>query len=381
MKKIEFIKSAAPSITNKEINLVNKAVSFGWGKNMNLYIDKFSKKFSKFVRQKYFLPTSHCTDAIHLALLSIGIKKNDEVIVPDLTWVASAAPIVHVGAVPIFADIDLKNYCISLSSIKQKITKKTKAIIVVDLLGSMPEWKEIKKFCRKKKIIIIEDAAEGLGAYYDNKPAGSFGDISVFSFNATKLIMAGQGGALCTNNFKFYEKAVSLSQHGIDKSKTGKYYWSNEIGFNYRWSNIQAALGLAQFDRIKSLLRYKTKIHNLYYKHINQIEEISFLKNNKKIKNSFWINPITFSSKVKHSKEYICDYFLKNKIDMRPMFYTLSSMPPFKKFLSHSKNKITNKNSKLISDRSILLPNGYDLNEASIIRIKKVLLKLLSHKL
>ena len=127
MKKIEFIKSAAPSITNKEINLVNKAVSSGWGKNMNLYIDKFSKKFSKFVGQKYFLPTSHCTDAIHLALLSIGIKKNDEVIVPDLTWVASAAPIVHVGAVPIFADIDLKNYCISLSSIKQKITKKSKS--------------------------------------------------------------------------------------------------------------------------------------------------------------------------------------------------------------------------------------------------------------
>ena len=244
----------------------------------------------------------------------------------------------------------------------------------------MPEWKEIKKFCRKKQITIIEDAAEGLGAYYDNKPAGSFGDISVFSFNATKLIMAGQGGALCTNNLKFYEKALSLSQHGIDRSKTGKYYWSNEIGFNYRWSNIQAALGLAQFDRIKSLLRYKTKIHNLYIKHINQIEEISFLKNNKKLKNSFWINPITFSSKVKYSKEYICDYFFKNKIDMRPMFYTLSSMPPFKKFLNHSKNKIINKNSKLISDRSVLLPNGYDLNEASIIRIKKVLLKLLSYK-
>ena len=245
------ITSAGPSISELEINYVNDAVKHGWQNKRNYYLDKFTEKFSNYINLKYCLTTAHCTDAIHLALLSIGIKQGDEVIVPDLTWVASAAPILYVGAKPIFADVDINNWCVTADSIEKCITKKTKAIIVVDLLGNMPEWKEILFLCNKHNIRIIEDAAEGIGAKYNNVNAGKFGEVSLFSFNATKLIMSSQGGALCTDDKKIFKKAKLISHHGIDKKLSEKYYWSNELGYNYNWTNIQAALALAQLKELK----------------------------------------------------------------------------------------------------------------------------------
>ena len=204
MKKIT---SAGPSITQAEIDLVTEAIQVGWQDKMRLYIDLFVEEFSEYIGIKHCLPTSHCTDAIHLAMLAMDIGPGDEVIVPDLTWVASVSPIIYVGATPVFADVDPVSLCITAESIEQCITSKTKAVVVVDLLGNMPEWREILDLCQKRGIRIIEDAAEGLGATYEDKQAGTFGEVSLFSFNATKLIMSGQGGALCTDDYSLYKKA------------------------------------------------------------------------------------------------------------------------------------------------------------------------------
>ena len=168
---MKIIRSAYPSITKTEILYANDAIKNGWGPNMNKYSEKFSKYFSKYIGKKFVLNTSHCTAAIHLALIALDIKKGDEIIVPDFTWVASASPILYVGAKPVFADIDPKTLCLSAETIKKCITKKTKAVIVVDLYGNMPEWDEIIKLCKKYNIKIIEDAAESLGAKYKNKKA------------------------------------------------------------------------------------------------------------------------------------------------------------------------------------------------------------------
>jgi perosamine synthetase len=368
------IPSASPSITKKEISIVRKAIAKGWGTKMDYYLKLFSKKFSKYIGVKYCLPVAHCTDAIHLALLALNIKKGDEVIVPDLSWVASAAPIRYVGAKPVFVDIDPDTLCIDPEKILKNISKKTKAIISVDLFGNMAENDKIRKICKRNNIHFIEDAAESIGAEYKKKMAGSFGDVSLFSFNATKLIMAGQGGCLCTNNKKIYEKAKLFSHHGIDKKLTGKYYWSSLLGYNYNWTNIQAACVIAQLERIDQLIRYKNKIYNLYKKHFSKINNVEITKKIKNQKQTFWIVYAIIKKRI--NKEKFCKQFKKYNIDMRPMFYQISTMPAFKNKKMSSSNKIA----KIISQNSVCLPNGYDLNEKKIKKISQIFNSILNAK-
>jgi perosamine synthetase len=360
------ITSAHPSITKKEIKIVYEAMQSGWGQKMSYYIDSFAKKFSEYVGVKYCLPVSHCTDAIHLSLLSLGIKKGDEVIVPDLTWVASVSPIKYIGAKPIFVDIDKDSLCIDYTKLQNKITKKTKAVVSVNLFGNVANNIEIKKICNKNKIYLIEDSAESLGASLKNKMAGRFGDVSLFSFNATKLIMSGQGGCLCTNNKKIYEKAKLYSHHGIDKKLTGKYYWSNVLGYNYNWTNMQAACALAQLSRIDSLIKYKKKVYNLYKKYFSKIKNVEITKKLINQDQTYWIVYAIVDKKI--NKEKFCEKFKKYNIDMRPMFYQISSMPPFKNPKNIKGNKIAN----YISKNGVCLPNGYNLSEIKIKKIAKI---------
>ncbi len=374
------ISSAGPSITRKEIELVTEAIKYGWHNKMNYYIDQFSKEFSLYVGKKYCLTTSHCTDAIHLSLLSLDINSNDEVIVPDITWVATVAPILYVGAKPVFADVDLNTWCISIESLKKRITNKTKAIIAVDLMGNMPEWDEIIQICKEKKIHIIEDSAEGIGAQYKKRNAGQFGKISLFSFNATKLIMSGQGGAFCTDDKKLFNKAKIMSHHGINKEITGRYYWSSVLGYNYNWTNIQAALATAQLRRINELISYKKWLFNEYQSRIGNIEGISLNIASKNVDPVYWITAVVIDPKYKTNKELICKKFIKYNIDIRPFFYPVSSMPPFQKFNINDKYKKLNNNSYFLSNNTICLPNGNNLNEKAIDYICECFKKILFNK-
>ena len=360
------ITSAGPSITQAEIDLVTKAVTDGWQEKMSYYIDAFSEEFSSYVGLDFCLPTSHCTDAIHLAMVAMDLGPGDEVIVPDLTWVASVSPLVHMGVKPVFADVDLFTWCLSAETIERCITPKTKAVVVVDLLGNLPNWSEILDLCQKRGIRIIEDAAEGLGATYENKQAGNFGEVSLFSFNATKLIMSGQGGALCTNNADLYKKAKLISHHGIDKQVSGKYYWSNVIGFNYNWTNIQAALALAQLRRIDQLLSYKKWLFEGYKKRLSIFEDLALNSAGKSVNPSYWITTAIIGNKYRKTKEELIEDFSLHNIDMRPMFYPLSSMPPFKKYSNGEDMAIKNPNSYYLSKHGICLPNGNNLSEEDI---------------
>lgn len=378
MQKNKFIPSAGPSITSLEIDYVTDAIKNGWGANMNGYLDKFTLKFSEYIDLPFCLPTSHCTDAIHLALIAAGIKEGDEVIVPDLTWVASAAPILYLNATPVFADVDPQTWCITPESIQKNITSKTKAVIAVDLLGNMPDMDSIIDLCNENEIILIEDAAEGIGASYKGKLAGQFGHISVFSLNATKLIMSGQGGILCTRDKKLFEKAKLASHHGIDQNIEGKYFWSYELGYQYKWTNIQAALALAQLERISELLEFKT---NLYYRFKEELSSIPGLILNDgpdTIQQSYWITCAVHNQIGKLSKEFVMDEFNKADIGIRPMFYPISSMPPYRKFAKKDISSI-NKVSYNVSMNGICLPSGNDLNlEEDVPRIASKLKNILS---
>jgi perosamine synthetase len=364
-----IISSAGPSITQSDIDLVAEAVRDGWHGKMNLYVEQFTHEFSNYIGTKYCLPTAHCTDAIHLALLALDIGPGDEVIVPDLTWVASAAPVCYVGAKPVFADIDPDSWCVTAESIERCITPRSKAVMVVDLLGNMPEWSEIRELCESRGLHIIEDAAEGLGATYNGEQAGTFGDISLFSFNATKLIMSGQGGALCTNSRELYEKAKLFSHHGIDKELTGKYYWSNVIGHNYNWTNIQAALALSQLRRIEDLINYKRNLFQQYQVGLMDIPGVQLSTAKPNVQHSFWITVAIPDRFYNLPKEEMGRRFAQEGIDLRPLFYPLSAMPAFRKYLPESPMDILNPVTYEKSRFGVCLPSGNNLVRSDIERI------------
>ena len=375
MKKIT---SAGPSITNSEVENVLDTIKNGWHQNMSKHIDQFTEDFSSYIGVSYCLPTAHCTDAIHLAMLALNIGPGDEVIVPDLTWVASASPIVFVGATPVFADVDPISWCITADSIKEKITPKTKAVIVVDLLGNIAEWNEIKALCINKGIRMIEDSAQALGSKYHGASAGSFGDISVFSFSPTKMITAGQGGAFCTNDEMLYSRAKLFYHHGMDADISGKYYWSNILGYNYQWTNLQAALAHSQLKRIDELIEYKIWLFNEYKKNLSQVDGILLNTPSENIDSSYWITTVIVDEKYKLFKENIIESFSKFYIDVRPLFYPISAMPPFQEFVNDNMRSI-NPVAYSLSDKGICLPSGNNLNKLDVEKICKVFKNILMH--
>lgn len=357
------IPSAGPSITDEEVRLVTEAVKYGWYENMNMYIDQFVEEFSDYTGMKYCLPTCHGTSAIHLALLGLNIGPGDEVIVPDITWVASAGPVHYVGAKVVFADIDRKSWCISPESFEKSITEKTKAVIVVGLFGNLPNMDEIRSIAKRHKIVIIEDAAESIGAEYKGKKAGTFGKIGVFSFNATKLVIAGQGGMITTNDKDLFERFKRLAHHGIIKAPNSKYYWSHEIGYNYNWTNIQAALALAQLRRIDELIMMRRRINGWYRERLEDIDGIQLNYESEDVRSTFWLTVAIVSPKYKMKKEKIQEEFRKYDIDARPFFYPISSMPPYAKYCGGKDMEKINPVSYEISPYGICLPSAFAITE------------------
>lgn len=364
------IRLADPWITKYEIDAVSRAMRNGW-KSFE-YVEKFQKEFAKYHNRKYGIMTTSCTTALHLLLLALGIKKGDEVISPECTWTASASPITFVGAKPVFCDIEEKNWCLDPQSVEKNITKKTKAIIVVDLYGNMPNMEALAKIAKKHKLFLIEDAAEALGSTYKGKKAGSFGIGSVFSFYRNKTITTGEGGMILLDDKNLYEKAMSLRDHG--RSLTIPY-WIEETGPKYMPFNIQAAIGHAQFQRIKKLLAKKRKILKWYKKHLSDLKDIQLNQDTNETKNGVWIMALVFGKSYKTNKKEVMSKLTRMGLVARPFFYPLSSMPAYSKFRSGGKTK--NPAAYDISERGILLPSSFDLTEKDVIRYCQAVKKIL----
>lgn len=357
--------SAGPSITDKEIKLVTEAVTNGWYDDRNMHTDLFINEFKEIITRHYILPVSNCTAAIHLSLLALDIKAGDEIIVPDITWIASVAPIIYVGAIPIFVDINKDDWCISIDSIKNSITNKTKAIIVVDLYGNMPNMDELLSISKENNLYLIEDAAESLGSKYKGKPAGSFGDISVFSFNATKLAMAGQGGVFATDNEELYNKAKLFSHHGMIKYTDKTTFWSVVVGYNYQWTNIQAALALAQIRRLDELVNHRRQIFQWYKDRLKNIEGLQLNFEHPNVFNTYWVVTVIVDKKYELKKEDLLRLFSELNIDCRPFFYPASSMPAYENF-AHNNYNLKNNISYNLSEFGISLPSAANLSELDI---------------
>jgi len=361
-----MILTAGPSITQKEIDYVNDAVQNGWNEHWGDYIKKFEKSFAEYIGVKHALTTSSCTGALHLSLVALGIGKGDEVIVPDISWIATASVVRYVGAEPVFADVLKDSWCIDPKSIENRITEKTKAIIPVHLYGQPADMLEILRIAKKHNLKVIEDAAPSIGAEYNGKRTGSFGDISGFSFQGAKLMVTGEGGMLVTDNSELFEVVKHYAEHG--RASTG--FEISDIGFKYKMSNMQAALGLAQLERADELIGKKVQLYEWYSEGLKNTEGITLNKLNTETEKSiYWMSSIILNKDFGITRDELMEKLRNRNIDSRPLFPQMSSFRMFKNY--------DNPVAKHIANNGINLPSGHERTQEEIAYICKTIREIL----
>jgi len=324
MKRIPI---AGPSIGSKEIAYVTEAVESGWYERANEFPSRFEKAFAAKIGSRYAVALPSCTSAIHLALAARGIGAHDEVIVPDLTWIASAAPVSYVDAHPVFADADPVTWCITPESVRRRLTPRTKAIIAVDLYGSMPRLDELRRLADERGIFLLEDSAEGLGSTLDGRQAGSFGHVGVFSFHGSKTLTTGEGGMLVTDDEALHARVQFLRDHG--RAPGEKMFWNTEVAFKYKISALQAALGLAQLERLDELVDKKRQILEWYREELGDLPWIQLNAEPERVRNSYWMTTAILPARPENEKEVIIRQLAEKGIDCRPFFYPLSTLPAY----------------------------------------------------
>ena len=285
----KFIPVNLPKIFSKEKKLVNEALKSYWISSEGPFVKKFEKQFSNFNKKKFGIAVSNGTAALEIAIKCLNLKRGSEVIIPSFSIISTANAVIKNNLKPILVDCDLETWNMTVEETIKKISKKTKAIIITHIYGLPVDMKKILEIAKKRKIIIIEDAAEVIGLKYKNKVCGSFGDLSTFSFYANKHITTGEGGMICTNNKKYYERCKSLRNLSFSKSYFDRFN-HNEIAWNYRMSNIQAALGCGQLRNINWIKNRKREIGNKYYNILKNNKKIILQKNKVKYaKNIYWV--------------------------------------------------------------------------------------------
>jgi len=314
-----------PSLVGNEKKYVNQCLDTNWISSKGEFVQKFECAFSNYVGVNHATAVCNGTCALHLALLALGVGKGDEVIVPTLTYIASANAITYTGATPVFVDSLPTTWQMNPQEIKQKISPRTKAILVVHLYGHPCAMNEITKIARQHNLSIVEDCAEALGSRYKNQNVGTFGDIAMFSFYGNKTITTGEGGMVITNDETLADKVKKLKGQGL--AKNGEY-WHDTIGYNYRMTNICAAIGLAQLERIESILEQKQKVANLYKKFLAD-SSVTIHETNRDIFHSYWM--VSILTQNKQEKESTRKALSQNGVETRPLFHPIHTMPIYKK--------------------------------------------------
>jgi perosamine synthetase len=354
---VRIIPYAKPSITDLEKEYVSDALLNGWGKQCYDYIIRFEEAFKAHLGVKYAIATSSCTGALHMGLHALGIGPGDEVIMADTNWIATAAPIVHLGATPVFVDILPDSWCLDPEQVEAAITKKTKAIVAVHLYGNLCDMDALLAIGERHSIPVIEDAAEAVGSIYHGKRAGSMGHFGAFSFHGTKTITTGEGGMFVTNDPDLYEQVLTLSNHGRARGQS-KQFWPDVVGFKYKMSNIQAALGLAQLERIEALVRGRRNVFLMYKENLKDLP-ISMNPEPKGCTNGYWMPTFVVNNDINFNRENLIHHLKENGVDARVFFWPLS-------ITCAGGHKALEKPylSEEIYLRALNLPSHHDLSEA-----------------
>jgi perosamine synthetase len=357
---MEPIYMAGPWITEHEIKVVENCMRHGWY-NYD-YVENFQKEFAAYHNRKYAVMTPNCTTAIHLLLTALGIKDGDEVIIPECTWIATAAPVTYLRATPVFADIEPVNWCLDPDSVERSITPKTKAIIVVDIFGNMPCMSKLLDISERYGIPLVEDAAEALGSRYHNIKAGKFGLASVFSFHRTKTLVTGEGGMLLLDDDQLYERCMFLRDHG--RRPDGPAYFNYEVTYKYMPFNLQAAMGYAQFQRLDELIGKKRWIFEQYKSRLAEVPDIQLNAEPEEGFNGVWITGLLIGKSHRLNKLEAMAKLNDLGVPSRPFFYPLSSLPAYPGM--ESIYKPHNPQAYDICARGINLPGALILSEDQI---------------
>ncbi|MBN2013889.1 MAG: DegT/DnrJ/EryC1/StrS aminotransferase family protein [Candidatus Altiarchaeota archaeon] len=349
---------AEPSLGKEELEKVVKALESGWISSKGEYIIEFEKGFAGYCGCEYGVATSNGTTALHLALSALGVKKGDEVLVPTLTFISTANAVAYTGAKPVFVDSHPRYWCMDPEKLRKKITEKTKAVIPVHLYGHPCDMDPIKEITEEHDLCIVEDAAEAHGAEYKGRKVGSFSDISCFSFYGNKIITTGEGGMCLTDDRELMEKMRILRDHGMDP---GKKYWHDVIGFNYRMTNLQAAVGVAQLEKLDSFVEKKREIAALYNS-LLQDSNVKLPPEEDWAKNVYWMYSI-----LSEKRDHLIEKLREKGIESRPFFPPIHQQPCH---LRREKMPVAER----LSMNGLNLPSSVNLTEEEIKEIAAVIL-------
>ena len=373
---MERIPVSGPSITAKEIAYVTDAVTNAWYGNANVWHERFEKTFAEYIGVKHAIALPHCTAAIHLSLLALKVGPGDEVIVPDCTWIASAAPITYVGATTVFADVDPQTWCLDAKAFEACITPRTKAVIPVNLYGNMPDWDALRDVARRHGIVIIEDAAESIGSEFKGGRAGSFGATGVFSFHGSKTLTTGEGGMLVTDDDDLRTRVLFLRDHG--RPPGDRLFHNTEVAYKYKMSSMQAALGSAQLERVEELVSRKREIFAWYAEELAGLPGVTLNYQAPGTKNTYWMVTAVLAESLGLRKERLMELLAVEGIDCRPFFHPLSSLPAYAGLPQAELARSRNRASYAISPYGINLPSALNLTREQIRRVAVALRDVLA---
>ena len=373
MELFPSIPYVKPSITKVELDMVAEATKLGWGESAYRYISDFENEFAKFVGSDFAVATSSCTGALELGLAALNLDKNDEVILADTNWVATLSPILRLGLKPVLVDVDLDTWTISPASIVAAITPRTRAVVVTHLYGNCADLLGIQDICNKYDLILIEDAAESIGTQFRKKSTGTFGHFGVFSFHGSKTLTTGEGGMLVTNSPDFTKRVQELNNHGRRIGES-KQFWASEIGYKFRMTNMQAALGIAQLTRIDELINRKREILEYYRHNLATPYNLGINPIQSNVISGAWMPNIVIPEKYGIDREVLVAKFRSANIDARVFFWPLSTLP----FMQLT---VESPNSKFLSQHSINLPSFHDISIIELGRVCDLVSTLIESRL
>lgn len=349
-----------PSLSGNEFNYIVECLKTNWISSQGPFVKKFEEGFSRFIGVENALAVCNGTAALHIALDALGIRRGDEVIVPDLTFAATINAILYCGAKPVLADVDPETWCVDVKGIARLITPRTKAIIPVHLYGQPADMEEIGLLAKRHGLLIIEDAAEALGALYNGQHVGSFGDAAAFSFFGNKIITTGEGGMVTFRDEAAASRARMLRDHGMDPRRR---YWHPQVGYNYRLTNIQAAIGVAQLEQIDTFIQRKLEIGRAYRRLLESMDAIQLPAEREGVRNVYWLFSLVLNSR--HStlgRDGLMERLQDCGIETRPLFYPLHTMPPYRRYSGNQDFP----NAQRISANGISMPSAVTLRENEI---------------
>ena len=369
---------AGPSVTDLEVSYTARAAAEAWYENAGSWVARFERQFAEHLGRRHAIALPSCTAGLHLALLAAGVGPGDEVIVPDATWIASAAPVTYVGATTVFADIDPATWCIDPKSVEALITERTRAVIAVDLYGSMPPLDALEALCRDHGVTLIEDAAEALGSSWNGKAAGAFGLTAAFSFHGSKTLTTGEGGMVVTDDSAVFDRMSILRDHG---RHPGDLTFSNfEIGYKYKMSDLQAAFGTAQLERFAELLSIRHRQLAWYRERLAGLEGVTMNPEVPGLSSSAWMVTVVFDPELGVTKESARDRLDAEGIGTRPFFHPLSSLAAYAADTQAAEAAMRNRVAYRICPFGLNLPSAARLEEQDVELVCTAVRKLVEQR-